>query len=164
MPSKFEISDLGKLTYYFSIEFHQGDNGIELKQEAYARKVLKEVGLETCNPTKIPMEFGLKVSKPEEEEEIDAIGYRRNVGCLRYLLIYSISMLSLISACSQQRETSSAERGIMTWCLRKKITLNDSVYVGHHIFLWALGIVLSLSLNQRLKKYLISDIKLRRFD
>ena len=42
--------------------------------------------LETCNATKIPMEFGLKVSKAEEEEQIEATQYRRNVGCLRYLL------------------------------------------------------------------------------
>lgn len=86
MSSKFEMSDLGKLTYYLGIEVHQGDDGIELRQEAYAKKVLKEVGLDTCNPTKIPMEFGLKVSKAEKEEEIDATAYRRNVGCLRYLL------------------------------------------------------------------------------
>lgn len=76
------MSDLGKLTYYLGIEFYQGNDGIELKQEAYAKRVLKEVGLETCNLTKIPMEFGLKVSKAEEEEEVDATGYRRNVGCL----------------------------------------------------------------------------------
>ena len=32
------------------------------------------------------MEMGLKLSKAETEREIDATRYRRNVGCLRYLL------------------------------------------------------------------------------
>ncbi|KAL1201566.1 Retrovirus-related Pol polyprotein from transposon TNT 1-94 [Cardamine amara subsp. amara] len=80
------MSDLGKLNYYLGIEVHQGDDGIEIKQESYARRILKEAGLDTCNPTKIPMEFGLKVSKAEEEEEINPRSYRKNVGCLRYLL------------------------------------------------------------------------------
>ena len=34
MSSKFEMSDLGKLTYYLGIEVHQGNDEIELKQEA----------------------------------------------------------------------------------------------------------------------------------
>lgn len=86
MASKFEMSDLGKLTYYLGIKAHQGDDGIEIKQESYTRRILKEDGLDICNPTKIPMEFRLKVSKAEEEEEINPTRYRRNIGCLRYLL------------------------------------------------------------------------------
>ena len=39
-----------------------------------------------CNATQTPMEFGLKVSKAEEEESIDEKDYRRKIGCLRYLL------------------------------------------------------------------------------
>lgn len=86
MSTKFEMSDLGKLTYYLGIEVMQTKDGIEIKQEGYARKILREAGLETCNPTQVPMEFGLKVSKAQDEEEIDSTWYRRNVGCLRYLL------------------------------------------------------------------------------
>ena len=32
------------------------------------------------------MELGLKMSKAEHEGEIDATTYRKNIGCLRYLL------------------------------------------------------------------------------
>ncbi|KAL1200786.1 Retrovirus-related Pol polyprotein from transposon RE2 [Cardamine amara subsp. amara] len=38
MSSKFEMSDLGKLTYYLGIEVNQSNEGIEIKQEAYARR------------------------------------------------------------------------------------------------------------------------------
>ncbi|CAA7021062.1 unnamed protein product [Microthlaspi erraticum] len=86
MSSKFEMSDLGKLTYYLGIEVNQGEDGIEIKQEGYARRIIKEAGLDDCNPTQIPMKFGLKVSKALEETEIVPKNYRRNVGCLRYLL------------------------------------------------------------------------------
>ncbi|XP_024007751.1 uncharacterized protein LOC112083880 [Eutrema salsugineum] len=86
MLSKFEMSDLGRLTYYLGIKVYQGKDGIEIKQEAYARRILKEAGLENCNPTQVPMEFDLKVSRAQGETEIDPMTYRRNVGCLRYLL------------------------------------------------------------------------------
>ena len=40
MFQEFEMSDLGKLSYYLGIEVEQGDGYIELKQSGYARKVL----------------------------------------------------------------------------------------------------------------------------
>ena len=100
MSRQFEMSDLGRLTYYLGIEVKQSSKGIEIKQEAYAQRILVEAGMNACNPTHIPMEFGLKLSKPLEEAEIDATLYRQRIGCLRYLLhtrpglSFSVGMLS----------------------------------------------------------------------
>ena len=63
MSRQFEMSDLGRLMYYLGIEVKQSSKGIEIKQEAYAQRILVEAGMDTCNPTHIPMEFGLKLSK-----------------------------------------------------------------------------------------------------
>lgn len=63
MATKFEMSDLGKLTYYLGIEVIQNERGIVLKQEIYASKILGEVGMEGCNSVHIPMDSGLKLSK-----------------------------------------------------------------------------------------------------
>ena len=71
MSSKFEMSDLGKLTYYLGIEVTQYDGGIELRQSRYALKVLEESGMSECNPTQAPMEFNIKLSKAIEEKNID---------------------------------------------------------------------------------------------
>ena len=86
MSKNFEMSDLGKLTYYLGIEVKQEESGITINQEAYARRILKEAGMENCNPTHIPMDPGNKLSKAEDEPEIDPTQYRKVVGCLRYLL------------------------------------------------------------------------------
>lgn len=40
MSAKFEMSDLGKLTYYLGTEVDQHDEGITLRQERYAKKIL----------------------------------------------------------------------------------------------------------------------------
>lgn len=86
MARKFEMSDLGKLTYYLGIEVHQFDGGIALSQNRYALKILDDSGMSECNLTHIPMEFNVKMSKSTKEKSIDEKEYRKQIGCLRYLL------------------------------------------------------------------------------
>ncbi|KAG7564133.1 Zinc finger CCHC-type [Arabidopsis suecica] len=86
MASKFEMSDLGLLTYYLGIEVIQHEKGIIMKQGRYAEKILEEAKMRECNPVHIPMDSGLKLSKAEKEKSIDEKEFRRNIGCLRYLL------------------------------------------------------------------------------
>ncbi|GKA32863.1 uncharacterized mitochondrial protein-like protein [Tanacetum coccineum] len=98
MVSQFEMSDLSELTYYLGIEVSQGKDCVEIKQERYTRKILKEAGIEDCNATLYPMEKDLKLSKAEDE--VEATHYQKVVGCLRYLLhtrsnlTYSVGMVS----------------------------------------------------------------------
>ncbi|GJR19898.1 uncharacterized mitochondrial protein-like protein [Tanacetum coccineum] len=100
MTSHFEMLDLGELTYYLGIEVSQGKDYVEIKQERYAMKILKEAGMEDCNATLCPMEPGLKLSKAEDEPEVEATQYRKVVGCLCYLLhtrpnlTYSVGVVS----------------------------------------------------------------------
>lgn len=55
MTREFEMSDLGRLTYYLGIEVTQSSKGIEIKQESYVRQILKDAGMDTSNATHIPM-------------------------------------------------------------------------------------------------------------
>ena len=86
MSNKFEMSDLGKLTYYLGIEVCQHEQGITLNQERYAKKILSETKMDECNDVQIPMDQGLRLSKASNEKNIYEKEYRRNIGCLRYLL------------------------------------------------------------------------------
>ena len=100
MSKNFEMSDLGLLSYYLGIEVCQAKGRITLSQERYAKKILSETGMGECNAVQTPMEFGLKISKAEEEQSIDETDYRRKIGCLRYLLhtrpdlAFSVGLLS----------------------------------------------------------------------
>ena len=86
MSGEFEMTDLGLLTYYLGIEVKQSIQGIMIKQEAYARRILEETEMDSCNSVYVPMEFGLHLSKAMDETEINASEYRRRIGCLRYLM------------------------------------------------------------------------------
>ncbi|GJZ42949.1 uncharacterized mitochondrial protein-like protein [Tanacetum coccineum] len=100
MASQFEMSDRGELTCYLGIEVSQGKDYLEIKQERYARKILKEAGMEDCNETSYPMEKDLKLLKAEDEPEVEATQYQKVVGFLRYLLhtcpdlTYSVGVVS----------------------------------------------------------------------
>lgn len=100
MEAKFEMSYLGRLTYYLGIEVLQHDDGITLQQERYASKILVETGMDGCNSAQVPMDMNLKLSKAIEENSVDEKKYRRSIGFLRYLihtrpdLSYIIGVLS----------------------------------------------------------------------
>lgn len=86
MTVVFEMSDFGLLSFYLSIEVDQQGDHMTLKQSSYAKKVLTRFGMDDCNPTKIPMDTGMKLHSDKQGEKIDATEYRRIIGGLRYLL------------------------------------------------------------------------------
>ena len=86
MAAKFDMFDLGRLSYYLGIEVTQREGSIVLSQEKYAAKIIEEAGMKECNPTHIPMDAGLKLGKADEENSVDERDYRKNIGCLRYLI------------------------------------------------------------------------------
>ncbi|KAG7582977.1 Zinc finger CCHC-type [Arabidopsis suecica] len=119
MASKFEMSDLGKLTYYLGIEVCQHTNGITLSQKRYALKILEEAGMTECNLVHTPMEVGLKLSKASEEKDIDATSYRKNVGCLRYLLHTRPDLSYCVGVLSRYMQNPKESHGAaMKQCLR----------------------------------------------
>ncbi|KAG7559183.1 Integrase catalytic core [Arabidopsis thaliana x Arabidopsis arenosa] len=119
MSSKFEMSDLGKLTYYLGIEVIQHNEGIALNQHRYALKILEEAGMRDCNPVHTPMETGLKASKSEHEKEVDATSYRKNVGCLRYLLHTRPDLSYCVGILSRYMQSPRESHAVaMKRCLR----------------------------------------------
>ncbi|KAL8107204.1 hypothetical protein AgCh_023860 [Apium graveolens] len=86
MAKHFEMSDLGKLSYYLGLEVNQQTYYVELKQEAYAKKVLERAGMKDCNSTRYPMEPKIVLTKDEEGTAVNATEFKSIVGGLRYLV------------------------------------------------------------------------------
>lgn len=82
----FQMSDLGLLHYYLGMEVSQTENSITISQGAYAMKILEAAGMAGCNPSQIPMEPRLKLSKTSSAPAVDATEFRRIIGSLRYLV------------------------------------------------------------------------------
>lgn len=105
MNNQFDMSDLGKLTYYLGIEVEQGKDYIELKQSAYARKVLEKAGLLDCNPTKYPFDPKEQITKDEGGKQVNVTQYKSLIGGLRYLvhtkpdISYAVGIVSRFMEC-----------------------------------------------------------------
>ncbi|XP_062179454.1 uncharacterized mitochondrial protein AtMg00810-like [Phragmites australis] len=83
MMSEFEMTSLELLNYYLKIEVAQEDGRITIKQTTYAKKVLGQFSMLDCNPIKFPMEQRAQLHRDPDGQSVDAIEYRRIIGCLR---------------------------------------------------------------------------------
>jgi len=88
LASVFEMKDLGPVNHMLGIRVkREGSKGtIRLDQEAYIDKILDKFQMTNCSPTSIPLDPGLKLEKPDPEEEID-VPYQQLIGSLNYLAV-----------------------------------------------------------------------------
>ena len=104
------------LKYYLGLEVHQNERGITISQGAYALKILEAAGMAGCNPSQIPMEPRLKLSKASPAPLVDATEFRRLVGSLRYLvnsrpdLPYSMGYISRFAAAPTMEHYTATKR------------------------------------------------------
>ena len=86
MKKAFDMSDLGLLCFYLSIEVRQDASGIALRQTHYTKRILELDSMTGYNPAHTPMEEKLKLSWESTGEEVNPTHYRWLVGSLRYLV------------------------------------------------------------------------------
>ena len=100
MSEKFEMSNLGKLSYYLGLEVKQGVSAIQLKQAAYVKKILDRAGMWNCNALKFPMDPKKSIGKDEGGKRVDTTQFKSMIGGLRYLvhtrpnIAYSVGIVS----------------------------------------------------------------------
>ena len=85
MKQTFDMSDLGALSFYLSVEVHQDATGITLQQAHYAKRILELRGMDGCNPANTPMEERLRLRKNSTAAPVDPTHYWCLIGSLRYL-------------------------------------------------------------------------------
>jgi hypothetical protein len=106
MKERFQMSDLGLLSYYLGIEVVQGVAGIALCQPAYTGKLLDWCGLSSCNPAAPPMENILKLSRSSTKAPVNVTEYQGIIGALRYLLHTRLELTFTVGYLSRFMEES----------------------------------------------------------
>ncbi|GKA27914.1 retrovirus-related pol polyprotein from transposon TNT 1-94 [Tanacetum coccineum] len=86
MCSKFQMSMMGKLSFFLGLQISQSPKGIFLNQSKYALESLKKYGMETCKPTDTPMVEKSKLDEDPQGKAIDPTRYRGMIGTLMYLI------------------------------------------------------------------------------
>lgn len=83
MMKEFEMTDLGRLSYFLGMEFKHTAEGVVLHQKKYATEMLKKFDMLKCNPAVTPMEVGLKLVSNSNEKRVDPTLYKQIVVSLR---------------------------------------------------------------------------------
>jgi hypothetical protein len=117
MQKLFKMSDLGLLSYYLGIEMEQKNDEIRLCQSSYAKNILENAGLSSCNVCATPMECQLKIRKKDDSGTTDATLYQSIIGCLRYLVNTRPDIGYAVGIASRYMEAPTKDH----WGLTKQI-------------------------------------------
>ncbi|KAG6502914.1 hypothetical protein ZIOFF_035203 [Zingiber officinale] len=83
MTKAFDMTDMGLMSYFLSLEVKQGVDGIFMTQEQYAKEVHKRFRMDDCNLINTPVACGTKLSKSDEGKMVDPTRFKSLVGSLR---------------------------------------------------------------------------------
>uniref|UniRef100_A0A2N9G770 Integrase catalytic domain-containing protein n=1 Tax=Fagus sylvatica TaxID=28930 RepID=A0A2N9G770_FAGSY len=116
MAREFEMTDLGLMAYYLGIEVKQTEEGIFISQEGYAKEILKKFEMLDCKPVSTPVECGVKLSRHDEEENVNPTLFKSLVGSLRYLtctrpdILYGVGLVSRYMEAPTMTHLKTAKR------------------------------------------------------
>ncbi|KAG8496206.1 hypothetical protein CXB51_009465 [Gossypium anomalum] len=76
MKSMFEMSDLGEMFYFLSMEVFQTQQGIFLSQKPFALKILNIFSMQNCKVTSTSVAIGEKLTSQGDFEKVNESTYR----------------------------------------------------------------------------------------
>ena len=148
MKCVFQMTDLGRMTFFLGMQVHQKQNEIFLSQHKYAKEVLKKFNMEKCKPTAIPMNQKEKFCREDGAEKVDERLYKRLICGLMYLIatrpdiMHAMSLLSSYMHCASEIHFQAAKRifryvkGIIDYGIRFSQVKNFSLH-GYSDSDWA---------------------------
>jgi hypothetical protein len=84
MPKEFEMSMIGKLTFFFGFQVKQMKEANFLSQEKYTKDLLKRFKMEECKPIKTPMPTDGHLNLDEGGNPVNQTLYHSMIGSLLY--------------------------------------------------------------------------------
>ncbi|CAJ2639943.1 unnamed protein product [Trifolium pratense] len=132
MIRRFEMTDLGLMSYFLCIEVVQQNDGIFISQKKYATNILKKFKMEHSKPISTPVEEKLKLTRKNDGKRVDSTYYKSLIGSLRYLtatrpdIVYGVGLLSRYMEEPRVSHLQGAKR-ILRYI---KGTLTEGIFYG----------------------------------
>ncbi|GJV36105.1 putative ribonuclease H-like domain-containing protein [Tanacetum coccineum] len=105
MHKKFQMSSMGKLTFFLGLQVMQRDDGIFISQDKYVADILKKFDFSLVKTTSTPIETNKALHKDEEAEDVDVHLYRSMIGSLMYLIASRPDIMFVVCACARFQVT-----------------------------------------------------------
>ena len=119
LKEKFQMKDLGPISYFLGIQFNQTKNTISMSQSHYLTGVLRRFKMEDCKPRSTPCESNLDAYKTksnditQQEDNVEG-KYREIVGSLVYAMTCSRPDLAWVVTKLSQHLENPSDRDWMT--------------------------------------------------
>jgi hypothetical protein len=101
MMQKFEMSMMGKLTYFLEFQVKQLKDGAFISQTKYTQDLLKRFGMKDAKPTKIPMGTSGHLDLNKGGKSVDQKAYRSMIGSLLYLCTSRPDIMLNVCMCAR---------------------------------------------------------------
>ncbi|GJZ20347.1 retrovirus-related pol polyprotein from transposon TNT 1-94 [Tanacetum coccineum] len=113
---KFQMSMMGKLSFFLGLQISQSPRGIFLNQSKYALESIKKYGMETCEPADTPMVKKSKLDEDPQGKAVDPTRYSGMIGTLMYLtasrpdLVFAVCMCARYQAKPTEKHLHAVKR------------------------------------------------------
>ncbi|GKF18898.1 putative ribonuclease H-like domain-containing protein [Tanacetum coccineum] len=99
MHKKFQMTLMGKLTFFLGLLVTQKDDGIFMSQDKYIDEILKKFGFSTVKTPSTSMESSKPLMKDKNAEDVDVHLYRSMIGSLMYLTSLRPDIMFAVCMC-----------------------------------------------------------------
>ncbi|GKF93890.1 uncharacterized mitochondrial protein-like protein, partial [Tanacetum coccineum] len=82
MHKKFQMSFMGKLTFFLGLQVMQKEDGVFIIHDKYVDEILKNFSFSTVRIASTPIETSKTLLKDTEAEDVDVHLYRSMIGSL----------------------------------------------------------------------------------
>jgi hypothetical protein len=105
LKKKFEMTDLGFLHYFLSLQVLQTREGIFISQSKYACDLICHFHMDDCKPAPSPFHSGVNLISTCTSPKVDATLYHSLVGSLLYLTHTSPDISFVVGLVSRYMKT-----------------------------------------------------------
>nr|GEY62665.1 uncharacterized mitochondrial protein AtMg00810-like [Tanacetum cinerariifolium] len=116
MSSKFQMSMMGKISFFLGLQVSQSPEGIFINQSKFTLEILKKFRMDSCDAVETPMVDRLKLDKDPSGIPVDQTRFRSMVSSLMYLtasrpdLVFAVCMCARYQAKPTKKHLEALKR------------------------------------------------------
>nr|GEV06042.1 hypothetical protein [Tanacetum cinerariifolium] len=105
MKDKFQISSIGELTFFLSLQVTQKGDGIFISQDKYVNKILNKFNYSDAKYASTPIDLEKHLVKDGDANDVDVYIYRYMIRYLMYLIAFRQDIMFVVCACARFQVT-----------------------------------------------------------
>ncbi|GJV35470.1 retrovirus-related pol polyprotein from transposon TNT 1-94 [Tanacetum coccineum] len=116
MSSKFQMSMMGQISFFLGLQVSQNPRGIFINLSKFSLEILKNFGMDSCDPVDTPMVDRLKLDEDPLGIPVDQTRFRSMVCSLMYLtvsrpdLVFVVCMYARYQALPTKKHLEALKR------------------------------------------------------